>query len=179
MNTPTRPMVPPQGPGPGRRAPRGRVDEGRLWSGGVATAVVAGLIALAGVLIARWLFNIPLLAPKSDGAYGDAHTTAVVVVAAAAALVGTALVNLLLLSTPRPLAFFSWIIGLATLLAVILPFRTTAPLAAKIATAVVFLVIGLAIGSLVSSVGARSVRLPGSPDGYAGRPDAVNSDLDL
>jgi hypothetical protein len=175
MTMPTTPM-PPQRPS---QAPRGRVDEGRLWSGGVATAVVAALIALAGVLIARWLFAIPLLAPKSDGAYGDAHTTAFVLVAAAAALVGTALVNLLLLSTPRPLAFFSWIVGLATLLAVILPFRTTAPLSAKVATALVFLIIGLAIGSLVSSVAARSVRLAGGPGGYAGRPDAVNSDIEL
>jgi hypothetical protein len=170
MNSPQRPA----------RPPRAQVDVARLWSGGVATAVVAGLIALVGVLVSRWLFAIPLLAPKQDGAYGDAHTTAVVLVAAAAALVGTALVNLLLLSTPRPLAFFSWIVGLATVLAVILPFRTTAPLSAKIATAIVALVIGLAIGSLLNSVAARSVRLPVSPDGrYIQPADALRSDTEL
>jgi hypothetical protein len=146
----------------------------------VATAVVAGLIALVGVLVSRWLFAIPLLAPERDGAYGDAHTTAVVLVAAAAALVGTAALNLLLLSTPRPQAFFSWIIGLVTVLAVILPFRTTAPLSAKIATAVVTLVIGLAIGSLLSSVATRSVRLPATPGGrYATPADAIRSDSEL
>ncbi len=177
MTTPTTPMNSPQRPA---RPPRARVDVGRLWSGGVATAVVAGLIALVGVLVSRWLFAIPLLAPKQDGAYGDAHTTAVVLVAAAAALVGTALANLLLLSTPRPLAFFSWIVGLATVLAVILPFRTTAPLSAKIATGIVALVIGLAIGSLLSSVAARSVRLPVSPDGrYASPADSLRSDSEL
>jgi hypothetical protein len=148
-------------PGAGSsRAPRPRVDAGRLWSGGVATAVVAGLIAFVGVLICRWLFGIPLLAPKRDGAYGDAHTTGLVLLAAAAALAATGLLHLLLLGTPRPLAFFGWIVGLATVLAVLLPFSTTAPLTAKFATGAVALVVGIAIGSLLNGVAARSVRLP-------------------
>jgi Family of unknown function (DUF6069) len=133
------------------------VDAGRLWPGGIATAVVAALVALAGVLVCRWLFGIPLLAPKSDGAYGDAHTTGMVLAAAAAALVATALMHLLLIGTPRPLAFFNWIVGLATLLAVLFPFSTSAPVTAKAATAVVDLVLGIAIGSLINGVAARSL----------------------
>jgi Family of unknown function (DUF6069) len=158
---PIQPEPPPESPGAGRpRTPRPQVDAGRLWSGGIATAVVAGLVALVGVLVCRWLFGIPLLAPKQDGAYGDAHTTALVLLAAAAALIATALVHLLMLGTPRPLTFFRWIIGLATVLAVLVPFSTTAPLTAKVATGVVDLVIGVAIASLLSGVAARSVRLP-------------------
>ncbi len=130
---------------------------------------MAALVALVGVLVCRWLFGIPLLAPKSDGAYGDVHTTAMVLVAAAAALVATGLAHLLLLSTPRPLTFFSWIVGLATVLAVLVPFSTSAPLTAKIATAVVDLVLGVAIGSLISGVAARSVRVPaGAGPDYLG-----------
>jgi len=148
-------------PGPGRtHTARPQVDAGRLWPGGIATAVVAGLVALVGVLVCRWLFGIPLLAPRQDGAYGDAHTTGLVLVAAAAALIATGLVHLLMLSTPRPLTFFSWIIGLATVLAVLVPFSTSAPLTAKVATAVVDLVLGVAIGSLISGVAARSVQVP-------------------
>jgi hypothetical protein len=147
------------------------VDAGRLWPGGIATAVVAALIALAGVLVCRWLFSIPLLAPKTDGAYGDVHTTGFVLAAAAAAIIATALMHLLLIGTPRPLAFFNWIVGLATLLAVLFPFSTSAPLTAKAATAVVDLVLGIAIGSLVGSVAARSLtrssgnepRMPADP----------------
>jgi len=67
------------------------VDAGQLWAGGFATALVAGLIALVGVLACRWLFNIPILAPRHDGAYGDAHTTTLILVAALAALVATLL----------------------------------------------------------------------------------------
>jgi hypothetical protein len=162
----TQPMTPQPRP---RRATGTRVDVDatRLWSGGVATAVVAGLVALVGILVCRWLFKIPLLAPQQDGAYGDVHTTAMVLVAAAAALVATGLAWLLLMSTPRPLTFFSWITGLAIVLVVIVPFSTSAPLSNKIATAIVDLVIGIAIGSLVNGVASRSVRVSGGPAGYA------------
>lgn len=74
------------------------------------------------------------------------------------ALIATALLHLLLLTTPRPLTFFGWIIALATLVAVLFPFSTTAPLSQKFATAAVNLFIGIATGSLLTSVGARSIR---------------------
>jgi hypothetical protein len=98
-------------------------------------------------LIVRWLFTIPILAPKQSGAWGNASTTMYVLSAAGAALVATALMHLLLLTTPRPQVFFNWIIGLATVVAVVFPFSTTAPLAQKAATAVVNLVLGFAIGT--------------------------------
>jgi len=132
------------------------VDATTLWSGGIATAIVAGLVALLGVLAFRWLFHIPILAPASDGAYGNADTTVMVLAAAGAALVATAILQLLLLTTPGPLTFFGWIIGLATLVAIVFPFSTTAPLSQKFATATVNLFIGIAIGSLLTAVGKRS-----------------------
>lgn len=146
-----------------RSRARPKVDAGQLWAGGVATAVVAGLVALAGVLISRWLLTIPILAPKQQGAYGDIHTTTFVLAAAAAALVATALAHLLAVSTPRPVTFLAWIIGLATLIIVIFPFSTAAPLTQKAATAVVDLAIGIAIGSLLSGVVARAVKYPVYP----------------
>ena len=149
-------MTNPQGDSSGRTRPR--IDAGQLWAGGVATAVVAGLVALVGVLVCRWLFAVPILAPRRDGAYGDVHTTGFVLAAAGAALAATALAHVLMLSTPRPFVFFWWIVGLATLAAVLYPFSTAAPLSEKAATAVVDLVIGIAIGSLVSAVAGRSAR---------------------
>ena len=149
-----------------RDKPRPKVDAKQVWAGGIATAVVAGLVALAGVLISRWILNIPILAPQRQGAYGDIHTTDLVLAAAAAALVATALAHLLLVSTPRPVAFLSWIIGLGTLIVVIYPFSTPAPLPQKVATAVVDLAIGIAIGSLLSGVCARAVKYPVYPQQY-------------
>jgi hypothetical protein len=55
---------------PGRTQPRATIDAGRLWIGGVATAAVAALVAVVGVLIARGLFDVPLLAPTGEGALG-------------------------------------------------------------------------------------------------------------
>jgi hypothetical protein len=155
MTTPMRRAgePPPEPSGPTRW-----VEPGPLWAGGVATAVVAALIALAGILIARWLFTIPILAPKRDGAWGNASTAGYVLSAAGAALVATAIMHLLLLTTPRPQVFFGWIIALATLVAVVFPFSTTAPLDQKFATAVVNLILGIAIGTLTTSVAGRSVR---------------------
>jgi Family of unknown function (DUF6069) len=166
MTTPIRREEPPREPsGPARW-----IDPGPLWAGGVATAVVAALIALAGILIIRWLFTIPILAPKQSGAWGDASTGAYVLSAAAAALVATALMHLLLLTTPRPRVFFTWIIGLATVVAVVFPFSTTAPLAQKAATAVVNLVLGFAIGTLLSGVAGRAVRRRRPADYESGPP---------
>jgi Family of unknown function (DUF6069) len=134
------------------------VDARQLWSGGAATAVVAALIALAGILVCRWLFNIPVLAPRQDGAWGDASSAGYAIAAAAAALVATAIMHLLLIATPRPQMFFTWIIGLATVIAVLYPFSTTAPLSQEVATAVINLVLGAAIGSLINGTAARVIR---------------------
>jgi len=78
--------------------------------------------------------------------------------AAACALVATGLMHLLLISTPYPRVFFGWIIGLATVVAVVYPFSTTAPTSQKFATAVVNLILGVAIGTLVGEVSRRATR---------------------
>jgi hypothetical protein len=138
--------------------PRRRHDARPLWSGGVATAVVAALIALVGILVCRWLFNVPILSPRGEGAWGNASTVGYVFAAAACALVATALMYLLLLTTPYPRVFFGWIIGLATVVAVVFPFSSTAPMSQKIATGLLNLVLGVAIGTLIAEVSRRATR---------------------
>src|SRR5260370_2229916 len=139
--------IPMRGPEPGPELEtQRRIDEKTLWSGGVATAVVAGLSALVGILVCRWLLKFPILSPSRDGAWGDASTAGYVFAAAATALAATGLMNLLLFATPYPRVFFGWIIGLATVVAVAVPFRTTAPVSQKPATAVAHPVLGPAPG---------------------------------
>jgi hypothetical protein len=134
------------------------VDAGRLWTGGVATALVAALVALVGVLIARGLFEVPVLAPTDEGTLGNASTWRLAAFAAAAALLATGLLHLLLLSTPQPRRFFTWIITLGTIAAALVPFLTGAGLAEKVATSAITLVVGLAIGSLLSGVARSAIR---------------------
>jgi hypothetical protein len=138
---------------------RQSVDGARLWTGGLATALVAALVAVVGVLISRGLFDVPVLAPAREAALGDASTARLAILAAVAALVATGLMHLLLLSTPRPFRFFTWIVSLLTLVAVLAPFMTSAKLATQVATAAIGLVIGLAIGSLVSGAARSAIRL--------------------
>ncbi|MEV4314010.1 hypothetical protein [Actinocrispum sp. NPDC049592] len=43
-----------------------RRDTGRLWAGGSATALVAALIAVAGIVVTRGVFGVPVLAPSAQ-----------------------------------------------------------------------------------------------------------------
>jgi hypothetical protein len=105
----------------------------------------------------------PGAGPTGEGTLGNANTAVLAVLAVlaavAAALLATALMHLLLLSTPRPFRFFTWIISLLTVVAVLVPFMTDAVSATKVATAAINLVIGMAIGSLVSGAARSAIRL--------------------
>ena len=152
--------VPAGGPAiPPDRSGAPRINVTRLWAGGLATAVVAALIGLVGVLVVRAVFRVALYAPSEAGAFGDGDTLLLCVTAAAAALAATGLVHLLLLGTPRPLAYFGWIVGLVTAAAVVLPFLSGGSLAIALAVSMIHLVIGLAIGSLVSGAAASATRV--------------------
>jgi hypothetical protein len=67
--------------------------------------------------------------------------------------------HLLLVSTPRPFRFFTWIVSLLTLVAALAPFLTDADLDTKVATALINLAIGLSIGSLISGAAKSALRL--------------------
>jgi hypothetical protein len=111
------------------------------------------------VVIARGLFDVPVLAPTGEGTLGDVSTARLAFLAALAALLATGLMHLLLVSTPRPFRFFAWIVALLILVAVLAPFTTDAELDTKVATAAINLAIGLAIGSLVPGVARSAIRL--------------------
>ena len=134
------------------------IDATRLWSGGLATALVAALIALVGVLVVRVLFQVALYAPPDAGPFGGSGTAVLCVLAAAAALAATGLMHLLLLGTPRPLAYFGWIVGLLTAAAAVLPFLAGGSIGVALGTAAIHLVIGLAILSLVSGAATSALR---------------------
>jgi hypothetical protein len=124
--------------------PRPRLEVGRLWAGGVATAVVAALLALVGVLIVRAVLRIG---------------------SAAAAIAATGLLHLLLVAAPRPLTYFSWIVGLLTAAAAVIPFTYSANLAVAFAQGIIHLVVGAAIGSLLSGAAANATRPMHVPQG--------------
>jgi Family of unknown function (DUF6069) len=156
----TTPYQPPPTP-----AERPQVNVRTLWTGGAATAVVAALVALVGVLLFRGVFDIPVLAPEGDDVWGDVSTAQLMVAAAIGALLATALAHILLLSTPRASTFFGWTVGLVTLAAVIAPFTNDADLDSQIATAAIYLAVGIATISLITSVMRMAVTRGISPSG--------------
>lgn len=149
------------GQDPGRspgRPPRGpRVSAGRLWAGGVIVALVAALAAVVALMLVRGVLDIPVFAPEKDGALVLATGGSLALGAAAAALVATAVLHLLMLATPWPERFLAWIVALATVAVMLQPFTSNASWEAKAGTAAVYLVIGLVIGSLLTTV-CRSAR---------------------
>ncbi|MEG8183228.1 hypothetical protein GZH49_32720 [Nocardia terpenica] len=153
---PFEPRPEPQyGPAP---TPPPRIRAGRLWAGGIGTAVVMALLIVVAILLVRGVFGIPVLAPAREGAYGTANTTTYALAAAGITLLATALLHLLLEFMPSPLTFFYWITALATAAAVILPFTVSAEHNAQIATAALNLVAGVCLTSVLGSVATGSVR---------------------
>jgi hypothetical protein len=155
-------MTAPYSANPAPRTPGAQLDAGRLWAGGVASALVVGLIAIAGIVVIRGIFEIAVLAPKGDGIWGNASTAWYALSAAAGAIVATALMHLFISFTPRPVRFFGWVIFLGTAIAVAAPLAVEANTAAKIATATLNLIIGVAIGSLVAGTARSAMRPAGS-----------------
>ncbi|MGN5237044.1 DUF6069 family protein [Rhodococcus sp. SJ-3] len=132
------------------------VDARKLWSGGLATAVVAALAAVVGLLVARELLDVPVITPEI--LFGRSQAANLAVFAAVAALIATGLLHLLIVSTPRATSFFGWICTLATVAVALWPFMFDATLASKVCSAVLYLVVGTAIVSLLSGV-ARSATI--------------------
>jgi hypothetical protein len=136
---------------------RPSIDAARLWSAGLATALVAALTGLVGVLIVRAV-GISVYAPREFGTFGDTTTLTLCAGAALAALAATGLVQLLILSTPRPMAYFGWIVGLLTVVAAVLPILAGGALAVTVAEAVIHLIIGIAIAVLTANAAASALR---------------------
>ena len=147
-----------------------RINVGALWAGGVACAVVAALVALVGVIVCQEVLDLEM-APPPLLPIGRSLAVRYAVTSAVLALAATGIAHILVLTTPRPQAFFSWIVGLATVVGVALSLAGQGSWADRFATAVVNLAIGLCILTLVRSVLARTTErvLPGpwrAPEGY-------------
>lgn len=144
-------------PRTGRPHSRVVIDARRLWSGGLATALVAALVAALGVLVCQGVLDIKLTRPALWLDVSDSFALNYAVTAFAAALAATGLAHLLSVTTPKPRIFFGWIIGLLTVAAMVVPFAQSGTTASKVAASVINLAIGLAIASLLTAVLSRTV----------------------
>lgn len=138
---------------------RGRgvvVLAGRLWAGGVATGCIAALVAAVGVLLCGSVLDVSLV-PTLVVSITDSLAWNYAITAFVLALAATGAAHLLSVTTPRPRVFFGWLVGLGTVAAVVMPFASEGSLSGKIATALINLAIGIAIGTLLTAVLSRTV----------------------
>lgn len=137
---------------------RRRVDPVRIWAGGAATALVAAGIALVGVLVIRALSRLPGL--HQVGEYGlQIDQVSLAILAAAAAILATALLHLLMVSTPRAYRFFSWIMGLFIVALIVQELVGTGNgLITSALLSALYLIIGIAITSLLAGVGRTAIK---------------------
>ena len=135
------------------------IDIRTLWTGGVVTAVIVGGLTIVGFLLIEGILRYPLLGDRASAQVAHVTMVGYAVSAAVAALLATAAMHILLVTTHRPQWFFAWLGGIGTAIAVLLPLTQHLP--AALATATVNLGLGLTIIGLVRHTGAASVRLRG------------------
>jgi Family of unknown function (DUF6069) len=129
----------------------------RLWAGGAATACVAALVAAIGVLLFNSVLDIRIVQPPLLLTITDSLAVNYAATAFVAALLATALAHLLVATTPRPRLFFGWIVGLVTVASIVVPFAADASVAGKVGTAVINMVVGIAIATLLTGILSRTV----------------------
>jgi hypothetical protein len=134
------------------------LDPGKFIGGVLAAAVVTALAAW----LCAWVIQVIATRVTQSGKFGvwnpmaeDAYWFAVV--AFLCAVLAGALWYLLRMGTPTPGLFFTWIVGILTAAAVIIPVVLSNDVWVGISTGIEHLVIGLPILSLVRMVGAKSV----------------------
>lgn len=136
------------------------VDFKTLWSGGAAAALVAALIGLVGNLVVTGLLELTLVRPGLNGLFPGTRSLDVMLHGAFLALAATALMNVLLLGTPRARAFFSWIMGLITVVITIAPLsHDDVDWASRVSSGIVYLITGIAITSLIAGVATSAIRV--------------------
>ncbi|MBD8080437.1 hypothetical protein [Cellulosimicrobium arenosum] len=136
--------------------PRLAVEVGRFWAGAAATALVAALVGLIGVIVFEGIFSVSLVPPPDIFGTGS-HQTAFAIDGAILALLAAGLLHLLILSTPRPRSFFGWIMALVVVVIAVLPFAWTDDLLSASLSGLVNLLIGIATWSLLAGVAGRTI----------------------
>jgi hypothetical protein len=126
----------------------------RYWSGAAVTVLVSALLGLACSVIFEEVFGLTLVAPDP---LGVGHHVSWVFTGAVYALVAAVVLQLLVLAAPRARMFFGWLVALTTVILVALPFTGGAdPLDATM-TGLVWIVLGIAVFSMLSGVLGRTL----------------------
>ena len=113
-------------------------------------------IAWLGTCRSRPCWSVDVAESAATAHVTDTFVANYALTAATFAIGATALAHVLALTTPTPRAFFSWIVGLLTAGAIVLPFTRGDDLAVQICAAVINLLIGAPSDRLLATVLSRT-----------------------
>lgn len=132
----------------------------RLWTGGTVTALIAAGFAVVGFLVVHGVLRMPVFGLNPGGTVVTPTMVGYAVAAALAAVLATGVMHLLLVATPRPLFYFSWIGALCTAILVLIPLGVRQSWYEVLPTAAIHLVVGIAITVIVRGTAAASISPP-------------------
>lgn len=135
-----------------------RADAGRLWAGGIVTAIVAAGVALVAVLVTHKLLHVTLLNPDGSREAADDAMVMLPLLAAIVTVFATGLLHLLMTTTPQAPQFFGWIGALGMALVLLEVYLSADEVTGRLATGAVYLLLGVVIISSLSGVGRTAVR---------------------
>ncbi|GAA4735291.1 hypothetical protein GCM10023216_30230 [Isoptericola chiayiensis] len=146
-------------PKPPAEPERARLDVGRYWAGAGATVLVCALLGFAAAVIFDEVFDIGLYPPPD--AFGAGEEASWAAAGALYALVAAVVLQLLVLIAPKARMFFGWLVALTTVILAVLPFTGDPDPLAGSMTALTWLILGIAVYSMLSGVLSRTlVRRP-------------------
>ncbi|REE95376.1 DUF6069 family protein [Thermomonospora umbrina] len=136
---------------------------GRLWAGGLVTALCAALVTVIGGVLARGVLDVPVPAPVSPHTSGLTVGVAYALCAAALTVQAVAMLHVLMAVSPRPVNAMVWVCGPITAMAAIVPLIVRADAEARVATAIINLATGVVVTGLLAATATLSARWPGPP----------------
>lgn len=140
----------------GTQDPRLGLEVGRFWAGALATMLVAALIGLAAHFILEEVLGLEIQ-EQADLFGTGSDLMSWVLAGALFALAAAVVLYLLVMSTPRPRSFFGWVIVLATVILAAVPFADRADIVEAVLAAVVWVIIGSAVWSLLTGTLSRTL----------------------
>ncbi|MGO3326696.1 DUF6069 family protein [Gordonia sp. (in: high G+C Gram-positive bacteria)] len=149
-----------QGAAPKRASLRGPDVDPVMFCGGVLmTGVVTGLAAW----LVGWIIRTVTQKVNDSGKLGVWNPLAqdelwFALVGFVVAILGGALWYLLQIGTPAPGQFYRWVVGLLIAASVVIPLALSAEISTGIGTALMHLIIGLPVLTLIPTMGSASRR---------------------
>jgi len=135
-----------------------KIDAGKYWAGAAATILVCALLGVAASVIFDDVFGIGLTPPPDLLGIGEDGSWAAA--GALFALISAAVLHVLVLIAPSPRMFFGWLVGLATVILAVLPWTNSSDPLASAMTSLVWIILGIAVASLLGAVLSRTTRRP-------------------